>query len=236
MMNTTESQLTLAPGSYLLSRQGKVTSVRMHVPSTTYQDRGIFHLSCVDAQFLYDTGRIDEKDASIIAKYCFHEFLRDELHKGKDYTPGVIDFSQFHKYGELSYAPRISQILNKTYYTDPSFSESDIARFDYLDTLWYDFLSQMYVKISVFEHSVEFRICSNDNFDWNSAIIDDVLLTYEFPYNTKFTILKSYGTTFLAYFMNASLSEILETDHVVLSTTQLTRMQNRKGVTYESVK
>ena len=235
-MNTTDSQPSLAPGSYLLSRQGKVTSVRMHVPSTTYQDRGIFHLSCVDAQFLYDTRRIDEKDAAIIAKYCFHEFLRDELHKGKDYTPGVIDFSQFHKYGELSYAPRISQILNKAYYTDPTLSEEDVDRFEYLDSLWYDFLSQMYVKISVFESSVEFRICSNDNFDWNKAIIDDVLLTYKFPYKTRFTILKSRGTTFLAYFINASLSEILETDHVVLSTTHLTRLQNRKGVTYESVK
>ena len=235
-MKTLESQPILEPGSYLLSRQGKVTPVRMHVPSTTYQDRGIFHLSCVDAQFLYDTGRIDENDVAIIAKYCFHEFLRDELHKDEDYTPGVIDFSQFHKYGELSYAPRVSQILNKTYYTDPSLSREDIGKFKYLDYMWYDFLSQMYVKISVFDKSVEFRISSNDNFDWNAAIIDGVLLTYEFPYNTKFTILRSHGTTFLAYFMNASLSEILETDNVVLSTTQLTRTQNRKGVTYERAK
>ena len=64
----------LKQGSYVVDRKGRIYDIGMHVPSTTYLSRGIYHLALTDADFLLNQGLIDEDDATAIVLYCYNRY------------------------------------------------------------------------------------------------------------------------------------------------------------------
>lgn len=209
------SSIQLNTGAYLLDRDGELIPVDYHVPSSTYYDRGIKHLCCTDAQFLYDEGMIDEDDADIIAKYCLKEFLQDIKNLS---SFSMMDVIEFDKYGELKYAPLVrGSIMKLRGDVDNILTPSELSKFNTLNNKWYKFLCNNYVKVSVLNKYIEFRISSQDNFNWNTVIIDDCIMNLDNNSKYLYTILRESNKGFKSYFVNATLNEILETDKIVLS-------------------
>lgn len=228
---------TLDSGSYLLTRAGKLIPVKLHVPSTTYQSRQIYRLAPTDAQFLLDRGMIDEN----VAKYVLLTDFLAFLEAADVITYGLSDALTYMQYAELRFAPSIRELFT-TYVplsgnsTGLEHLKSELGNYDNQIADLYQQLSEQYVKVSRFGNTVEFRISSDDGFDWNKLIIDDVILKYENSLkNCRFNILKETDGNFRAYFENASLNDILENDNIVLSSTLYRRKIIGNRLTYEKV-
>ena len=94
-----------------------------------------------------------------------------------------------------------------------------------------------FVKVSEFGKTIEFRISSNDDFDWNKVIIDDVLLKNSKVYDTfNINIVRESDKGYKAYFLNASLADILNNDNIVLSSTYLNRKIVNGELEYSTTK
>lgn len=217
---------TLSQGAYLLSRQGEIIPVNIHVPSTTYRDRGRIHLCPTDAEFLYRRGKISLEEALIICKICLVEFLTVDENLSDNDTISIMDMSKFNSYAELRYAPTLRKYLMN--YSDKIgnvYTEGEEDIFESLNATWYPWLQNNFVKVSVFNNVVEFRISSNDNFDWNNIIIDDCILRFDpsIRSSTKYTIVRESNKGYKAYFINATIDDILENDNVVLASKLLQR-------------
>ena len=221
-----KANTTLSQGAYLLSRQGDLIPVNLHVPSTTYRDRGLSHLSPTDAEFLCEQGKITFLEAIIICKVCLVEFLTTVLDYGSDDEISVMDMSKFNSYAELRYAPTLRKyLINYTAVVGDVYTEDEEDIFEHLNARWYPWLQNNFVKVSIFGDVVEFRISSNDDFDWNRVIIDDCILKYDpsTRSTTKYSILRESVKGYKAYFINATIDDILEEDDIVLSSTLLQR-------------
>lgn len=215
--------------SYLLDRKGHIRVISLHVPSTTYVNRGITRLCPTDAEFLLNNGKITEDEAKTIALYDFTEFLGDK----SDYSP--IDLSTYLNFAELKYAPSVRSIFLKSL-NDPDVS-ADSSKYDKLNEQWYNYLCNEFVKVSEFGKTIEFRISSNDDFDWNKVIIDDVLLKNSKVYDSfNINIVRESDKGYKAYFLNASLSDILNSDNIVLSSTCLNRKIVNGELEYSTTK
>lgn len=217
----------LGTGSYMCDRDGKMTSVRLHAPSTTYTSRGILHLSPVDAEFLLANNFISPDEAFAILMYCFVEYVEDELDSD---SYSVMDTTKFRTWAELGYLPEMSKLMSKLGIggdLDDLYSRmSSMPDFDELNRRWYAVLRDEYVKVYVVGNKVEFRINSEDGFDWNSVIIDDVLCSSKYNFRgARISIMRESSKGYQAYFLNASLSEILEADKIVLSSIYLRRKE-----------
>lgn len=211
----------LPEGSALLTRGGELIPVRFHVPSTTYMTRGIYRLSCTDGQFLYDQGIISKDDYTYIIRRDYYMFLTkyDNPGKSDDDIISIVDSINFNAFAELRYAPFAKQYVMTIKGTVGSIMyEVDDYRLLVLDDTMYPYLQNNFVKVSRFGNAVEFRINSNCKYDWNKTIIDKCILKYDTGGDTtKYTIIKEINDTCNVYFMNATLSEILEKDKIVLS-------------------
>lgn len=209
----------------------------MHVPSTTYLGRGIYHLALTDADFLYKQKLIDEKEATSIVLYCFAEFLEDvcDLNDMDKVIP-LSKLSEFSDYAETRYAPKARAILfkqNLRTLREVYNKLKTLPDFFELSRKWYKYLKDNYCKISVFNDNVEFRI-SSDGFDWNKVIVDDVILKHDTgkPYTTKYTIMKESENGYQEYFSNATLEDILHSDKTILSSKLLERRVINKRLKY----
>lgn len=202
--------------AYLLDRNGNIWDTSLHVPSTTYVNRGIIRLCPTDAEFLLNNGNITEGDAKTIVLYDFMKFLGGKL----KYSP--IDLSSYLNFAELKYAPSVRSILLNTL-NDLDLSV-DSSKYNKLNKYWYNYLRNEFVKVSEFGDTIEFRISSNDGFDWNKVIIDDVLLKNSKVYDMfRINIVRESARGYKAYFLNASLADILDNDNIVLSSMCLSR-------------
>lgn len=239
MKLTVLSATDLSSGSYMLDRNGDLTRVRIHAPSTTYLGRGITHLSPTDAEFLLSKDRIDEDSAYSIVLMCFIEYLSNELKVTDHYS--ILDTNSFFRYAELQYCPTLGKLLMSR---APSGSVASLITmlsqypdFEYLDSTWYPYLLNAYVKVSRYNNDVEFRINSDDGFDWNKAILDHVILNPKYHLKEcKFTILRESSKGYRAYFMNATLDDIINKDSTVLTSTVYNRESIDGQITYTSVK
>ena len=214
-----KSSIDISQGSYLLDRSGQLIPTALHVPSTTFVGRGILQLCPTDAEFLWNQKKISKDDAILITQKCFHDFL-----KGK--PDSIVDRIQFNDYAELRYAPKLrSEFMAER--ISGSLSEEESAKFNELNGLWYSYLQNNYVKVSVFKNNLhaiaDFRISSTDGFNWNAVIIDKVILKLSEPRSYRYSIVKEVGGEYRAYFINATLNDILENDKIVLSSTKLSR-------------
>ena len=227
----------LKQGSYVVDRKGKIYDIGMHVPSTTYLSRGIYHLALTDADFLLNQGLIDEDDATAIVLYCYKEFLENEcgITDPNKIIP-LMKLTQFTDYAETKWARKARMIFfNQNLRTIKEIDEKleDLPDFETLNNKWYKYLKDNFCKISVFGNAIEFRI-SSDNYDWNDVIIDDVILKYDSgkPYTTRYTIMKESDKGYQEYFSNATLEDILQNDKVVLSSQILDRKVINKRLKY----
>lgn len=221
-----DTELTLFTGSYLLMKNGEIINTIFHVPSTTYISRGILHLCPTDAEFLLTHGKIDDKEAEVILKYCLVEYLTNELRRDSDYTLSVFDITSFTGYADLRYAPTLRRmVMRYPGRLKNILSASDEELFQQLNSVWYIWLKNNFVKVSVFRDNIEFRICSENGYNWNEVIIDYGILgiANSANPNTRYTIVRESSKGYKAYFLNATLDEVLENDHVVLSNTYLRR-------------
>lgn len=212
----------LKSGSYLLNRHGDLIPVMMHVPSTTYVSRGLPRLSCTDAEFLYNEGYISKEEVGAIIYYNLGEWLESE---GKNLEAlSMMDSINFVTYAELRYAPQVRQIYMSEIPagTNVALGYADVQEgFELLNEKWYSFLSDHFVKVSVLNNYIEFRI-SSDGYDWNSEIIDDVLVNPQYDFTMfRITISRETAAGYKVYFLNATLSDILEHDDAILSAVQL---------------
>ena len=113
----------------------------------------------------------------------------------------------------------------------------DSSKYDKLNKQWYNYLCNEFVKVSEFGKTIEFRISSNDDFDWNKVIIDDVLLKNSKVYDTfNINIVRESDKGYKAYFLNASLADILNNDNIVLSSTYFNRKIVNGELEYSSIK
>lgn len=203
-------------GSYLVDRQGAIYEVIMHAPSTTYLNRGITFLAPTDAGFLYDLGKINKYEVEIILWYNYQRYLENEVH-----TRTMMDPFNFSNWAELQYtSPEISKIFH-TLATSESVPADYVSQFDKLNRKWYTWLKNNFVKLSVINIIAEFRITSDDSYDWNGVIIDDIILSYDWKPNTRFNVLKEDETGYKSYFFNATLDDILEDDGTIMSAENL---------------
>ena len=224
-------------GSYLIDRDGDMYSTKLHAPSTTYLDRGLYHLAPTDAGFLYDIGEISEADAFTILAFCLVEYLHNIKHLEPSFKPSMLDLTEFASWAELKHSPSIQNIFNSRFKDlNGSLSESEASRFWKLDEHWYQWLRNNFVKLSIMGKIVEFRIQSTDRFDWNSVIIDDVILSYDWKPNTKFNILREDASGYKAYFFNATLDDILENDNVILASLNMMKEHNNIVASFNSRK
>ena len=205
-------------GSYLVGRDGNLYDVVLHAPSTTFITRGIMHLSPTDAGFLYKLNRISEQDVEVILSYNFEYFLVHEDHSDS----AILMNSQFSKWAELDYVPQVKRIFDKLTYSSSQPVNVD-ARFHQLNQKWYKWLQDNFVKLSVRNKVAEFRITSDNGYDWNDIIIDDVILSYDWRPGMKFNILKESDSGYKSYFYNASMDDILEQDNLILSSKYIDR-------------
>ena len=215
----------LGTGSYMCDRDGNMTPVRLHAPSTTYTSRGILHLSPVDAEFLLSAGFINQEEAYSILLYCFIEYVEDELDAD---TYSVMDTTKFRTWAELSYLPEMSKLLSKLGIggdLDELYARiSDMPDFDELNNRWYAVLRDEYVKVYIVGNKVEFRINSEDGFDWNKTIIDKVICNSQYGMDSaRISIMRESSKGYQAYFLNVTRSEILQSDKIVLSSVMLKR-------------
>ena len=231
------AKTSLKQGSYVVDRNGKIYDIGMHVPSTTYLSRGIYHLALTDADFLFTQGLIDEDEVTAITLYCYAEFLEDECDiDDMDEIIPLIKLTEFSAYAETKWAKKARVIFMKQNLRTlrEIYDKLDnLPDFNELNKEWYKYLKENYCKISVFNNNVEFRI-SSDNFDWNKVIIDDVILKYDKgkPYTTRYTIMKESENGYQEYFSNATLEDILENDKAVLSSQILERRVINKRLKY----
>ena len=227
----------LKQGSYVVDRNGKIYDIGMHVPSTTYLSRGIYHLSLTDADFLFNQGLIDEDDVTAIVLYCYKEFLENECGITDPATIiPLIKLTQFSDYAETKWARKARVIFFKqNLRTIKEIDEKleSLPDFKALNSKWYKYLKDNFCKISVFGNAVEFRI-SSDDYDWNEVIIDDVILKYDKgkPYTTRYTIMKESENGYQEYFSNATLEDILQNDKAVLSSQIFERKVINKKLKY----
>lgn len=222
-----KSNVSVKQGSYVLDRRGNLFDIQMHVPSTTYLSRGIVHLCPTDADFLFSQGELSEDEAMAICLYCYAEFLEDELGLTENEVIPLTAPSQFNSYAELRYAPDVRILFfkfNGTKLSDVYSQLSNLPDFNQLNEKWYKFLQNQFVKVSIFNNQVEFRISSEDGYDWNKVIIDKFILRYDSTRSsTRYSILRESSKGYKAYFMNATVDDILENDKVVLATELLDR-------------
>ena len=212
-----KANTSLNTGSYLLAQNGDMISVQMHVPSTTYQSRGIEHLCPTDAEFLMSQDLLSEEEALVVYYYCLYEYLgRQEA--------TLVDKMKFNSYAELKYAPTLSKLIMSSASCPVSLEELDECFLD-IDDEFYQYCKDNFVKVSVMNNSVEFRISSDTGFNWNKVIIDKCILRYDTTTNstTRYTIVRESSKGYKAYFIGATLKEILENDSVVLSSTMYSR-------------
>lgn len=231
------ARTSLNQGSYVVDRNGKIYDIGMHVPSTTYLGRGIYHLALTDADFLLNQSLISEEEATAIILYCYVEFIEDECDfDDMDKVIPLSKLTEFSDYAETKWARKARTIFFKQNLR----TLREI--YDHLDSLpdfyelnkkWYKYLKENYCKISVFGNAVEFRI-SSDNFDWNKVIVDDVILKYDSgkPYTTRYTIMKESENGYQEYFSNATLEDILQNDKAILSSEILERKVINKELQY----
>lgn len=222
------SNTSLNSGSYLLSRDGELIPVKMHVPSTTYMSRGIEHLCPTDADFLFSQDLLSDEEVVVVYFYCLLEYL------GKLEDISIGERIKFDAYCELNKTQYVRQFVKPTSICPYSIDELT-ELFDDINDEFYIYCKNEYVKVSVLNNYVEFRITSEDNFDWNRVIIDDCILKYNkgSQDTTKYSILRESSKGYRAYFYSATLDEILEDDDIVLSSEILTRHQSVSGIEYQ---
>lgn len=215
----------LTNGAYLLDRTGTITPTILHVPSTTYVNRGILHLCPSDAEFLLNKGKISSDEAEIILKYCVVEYLTNEWNEDSSYRLSVMDATKFTNYADLKYAPKLRAMFMKMLGFQNELTQEEQDEFEALDDTWYEWLQNQFVKVSIFGTIAEFRISSNDGFDWNEVIIDYGILNTNLEKNSKmrYNIVRESDKGYKPYFINATLDELLENDNVILSSTYLDR-------------
>ena len=182
------------------------------------------------AEFLYSEGLITQDDVRCVLDFCFAEYLVNIQNKDTSYVPSMMDVVSFTSYAELKYARTSYTMLMK--YVNRfriDVSEEATSKFYKLSNRWYRYLTDNFVKVAVMNNSVEFRICSEDSFDWNSVIIDDCILEYDLSSNssTRYSILRESSKGYKAYFLNATLKEILESDSTILSSSNYTYLDRR---------
>ena len=157
-------------GSYLVDRDGTIYTTILHVPSTTYLDRGLHHLAPTDAGFLCDIGKINEADVFNVITFCFVEYLTDVKHRGDVFKPSMLDFTEFSNWAELKYSSSAQKVFNSRFKDlNGSLSEEAERSFWKLDERWYTWLRNNFIKLSSINKIVEFRIQSTDKFDWNNT-------------------------------------------------------------------
>lgn len=217
-------------GAYLLDRNGELYETILHAPSTTYINRGLFFLSPTDANLLYNENKISEYAVEVILSYNLQYFLEHESHSDSE----LLYVTQFTNWAELKYAPEARSIFMKLMQDKTEPADID-SRFHQLNTKWYPWLQNNYVKVSVIGKVVEFRITSDDGYDWNDIIIDNVILEYDWKPGTRFNILKEDASGYKAYFFNATLDDILENDNVILSSNQIDRKIINGTLVYTNV-
>ena len=66
-------------GSYVVSQYGELTKVDMHVPSTTYMNRGIYRLSPSDIEFLLDEQLITDNESYSMLLEDFLLYIDENL-------------------------------------------------------------------------------------------------------------------------------------------------------------
>jgi len=229
---------TLKSGSYVSDRDGNIYDIMMHVPSTTYLGRGYLHLAPTDADFLLNQGLISHDEALSIILYCYAEFLEDEIGiADADEIIPLHKLSLFADYAELKYTKTAKKIFFDNQYRTLGelYAELEaLPSFNSLNSIWYPYLQNNFVKISRFGNTVEFRISSNDGYDWNKTIIDKIILPNEKGRNstTKYNIMRESDKGYQEYFFNATLNDILEQDKVVLSSEILDRKIINGKLTY----
>ena len=222
---------TYLSGSYLLDRDGNLRETILHAPSTTYINRGLLFLSPTDADLLYALGKIDEYQVEVILSYNYDYFLKHEKSGAKS-SPMYV--SEFMNWAELKYAPDIRTMFMNLMSSDAT-PEDVSKQFDKLNARWYKWLQDNFVKVSVIGKTVEFRITSEDGYDWNDIIIDDVILSYDWKPGTRFNILKEDESGYRAYFYNSSLDDILENDNIILSSNRIDRKIINGTLVYANV-
>ena len=173
MFTNNNTPTILSEGSFLLTRSGDLIPVALHVPSTTYIGKGIFHLSCVDGGFLLAHGFIDREDLIVILKYCLHEFLKSpDGGDCADESPvGLSARIRFQEFAELKHVPEAGKeiySLNGT--VSELLSAWTEARFWELNRQWYDYLRNNYVKVVRIGNNVSFRLNNIDAFRWEPVI------------------------------------------------------------------
>lgn len=213
---------TLHKGSYMLSKDGDITEVYFHAPSTTYIDRKIYHLCPTDANFLLNEHKISKDDADIILKACFAEYLESQNMEA-DHAITDSDIDKFAKYADLTGAPIMYQMALDCEGQSVEDLLSESESFESLDNKWYKWLKNNYVKVSISNNLTEFRIGSDNGYDWNDNIIDDFILDSNLKddANMRYNILRESGNGYKAYFQKATLNDLLENDKTILSTTTI---------------
>lgn len=216
-------------GSYLLDRDGKLTPVYLHVPSTKWVGRGKEFLAPIDAEFLLNTGRITDDEASAIIVANGIDFLNET----DSAELGIVEMTKFKYLAELGrYAPKMRDLsmdllLNQTL-TELEALASTLPSFDEINSKWYDYLVQQFVKVAVYGNTIDFRI-SSDGFDWNKVIIDKVILNSSYGLkNKRFSISRESVNGYKTYFENATLDDILNSDKAILSSAKERKVINGK--------
>jgi len=228
MKRYTSSTTKYLNGSYLVDRGGNLYDVTMHVPSTTFLDRGLHLLAPIDAGFLFDIREFDEDEVLVVLQYWLAKYLKTELHETNVFKPSMLDLTSFMSWAELKYSSSAHSIFTshmKEFYG--RLSDDDRVDFYRLNDEYYTWLKDNFVKLSVTGRIVEFRIQSEDNFDWNEVIIDDVILSYDWKPNSRFNILREDSDGYKAFFFNATLDNILEDDDTILATVDIMKKQNK---------
>lgn len=226
------SSTSLSQGSYLVDRLGRIQPVILHVPSTTYVNRGIMHLCPTDANFFVNDGMMSNSEAVSVLVYCILEWM--DNHNVSVFT--VKDSLQFRSYAELQYAPifnrSVVKFLNNSKKQIVEFQNS-LPDFESVNNKFYNYALNEYCKLSILGNMVEFRIGSEDGFNWNSVIIDEVILKKGLDQgNYRFTISRESSKGYKLYFSNATLDELLSQDKTVMSSTAFKRTQTDDSISY----
>lgn len=212
--------MTKLTGSYLISQSGNIMKVDIHVPSTTYMGRGIYRLSPTDMEFLLNEGLITLDEA-------YSMLLQDYLIFINDNGFSLLTPSQYRKFADLKYAPKMDEFIFNVSAKCKSTEDIQNLLESYKHVpyeekrRWYQYLCDEYCKLYIYKDVVEFRICGSSGFDWNEVIIDDVLLNDEYDFqsnmNYRFTIMHEDSSRYKPYFVSATLTQILENDTTVMS-------------------
>lgn len=227
-----DASVVIRNGSYLLDRDGVLLKVDLHVPSTTFMEQGINYLVPTDAEFLLNQGYITPKEALSIAFHGFYEYL-DEAD-----TYSMLKAFEYVQYAEMKYATKVKSLFLKYLPTDGSVDEieqffTETCPFSEITDKWYKYLCNQYVKVYRYGSFVEFRISSTDGFDWNKVIIDKCILAHTEIRGCRFEVAKQSGSNVKFYFRDATISDILESDKTVLSSTEFRRVVSEDRVSYQ---